>query len=265
MFFARDLGTSEGMKYGEDKARERGLDIEDIFLFTGDIQDWSYSTLLDVAMTKKLIDGDDTRIGWTPESKAPSRFEVWKEYESIAIHFNGLLIKLRTGALGVVASVGALGSVLAKSGETAPDLSLVFFALAAFWASIAILDLFYYRTLLAGSVLAITELEKSPTTSPVTHLGLSSQIEKKGTFKKLISEPKFGAGDAVRAFFNMGVVVPVIFYISVLFTLLFMSKNPTLTDTFPSYTFSVPAVLAVVGIIAVTAWITYTIVKPKEN
>lgn len=36
-------------------------------------------------------------------------FEVWTKYEDIAMHFNDLLIKLRTQALGGVAAISALG------------------------------------------------------------------------------------------------------------------------------------------------------------
>jgi hypothetical protein len=33
-------------------------------------------------------------------------FEVWTKYEDIAMHFNDLLIRLRTQALGAIAALG---------------------------------------------------------------------------------------------------------------------------------------------------------------
>lgn len=35
-------------------------------------------------------------------------FNVWKEYEGIAMHFNELIIRLRTHALGGVAAISAI-------------------------------------------------------------------------------------------------------------------------------------------------------------
>lgn len=99
----------------------------------------------------------------TNKEKKPSVFEVWKEYESIAMHFNELLIQLRTRALGGIAVITALVSVLSK-GETASDfrwsvLSAVLFILTLVWIAIWILDVKYYRRLLYGAVRDVLEIE----------------------------------------------------------------------------------------------------------
>jgi hypothetical protein len=58
----------------------------------------------------------------SPEAESPgtveqwSVFELWEKYEQIAMHFNDLLIKLRTQALAGVAAISAIVGVFAKSG-----------------------------------------------------------------------------------------------------------------------------------------------------
>jgi hypothetical protein len=50
--------------------------------------------------------------------------EVWKDYEEIAMHFNDLLIKLRTQALGGVAALSALVGIFGKTETEATDADL---------------------------------------------------------------------------------------------------------------------------------------------
>jgi hypothetical protein len=109
-------------------------------------------------------------------------FEVWNKYEDIAMHFNDLLIKLRTQALGGVAAIATIVAVISKNG---PDgtfnwaiMSGVFFFLSVFWVAVWVLDFKYYNRLLHGAVDAIKEIEAlSKTQTHVKELSLSHKIE----------------------------------------------------------------------------------------
>src|SRR5579862_6880765 len=66
-------------------------------------------------------------------------FFVWKEYEGVAMHFNDLLIRLRTQALGGVAALAALAAIMVR-GDLAPllrwsVLACAFFLLLLFWVA----------------------------------------------------------------------------------------------------------------------------------
>ncbi|WP_045057133.1 hypothetical protein [Aliterella atlantica] len=47
-------------------------------------------------------------------------FQVWREYENIAMHFNELLIKLRVQALGAIAIIGTISTALLKESAELP-------------------------------------------------------------------------------------------------------------------------------------------------
>lgn len=109
-------------------------------------------------------------------------FAVWKEYEGVAMHFNDLLIRLRTQALGGVAALAALAAVMVR-GDLAPSirwsvLACAFILLILFWVAVWILDLRYYNRLLHGAVKALLEIEAlSRNNKPLTGLALSTRIE----------------------------------------------------------------------------------------
>ncbi len=44
-----------------------------------------------------------------------SRFEAWKQYESIAMHFNELIARFRLQALGGTATIAAVGALYSKN------------------------------------------------------------------------------------------------------------------------------------------------------
>src|SRR5215831_9069321 len=74
-------------------------------------------------------------------------FLVWKEYEGVAMHFNDLLIRLRTQALGGVAALAALAGVMVR-GDLVPMLrwgvlACAFLLLILFWVAVWILDMRY--------------------------------------------------------------------------------------------------------------------------
>jgi hypothetical protein len=91
--------------------------------------------------------------------------ELWEKYEEITMHFNDLIIRLRTQALAGVAALSTLVGIFAKAdlgafSYTWEIAGFVFAALALFWIAIWVLDFAYYNQLLIGSVAALLELEK---------------------------------------------------------------------------------------------------------
>jgi hypothetical protein len=119
-----------------------------------------------------------------PEKSSPvfHRFKLWKEYEGVAMHFNDLIIRLRSQSLGAVAAFATLAGVVAKSDTTAELrwglLTGAFFLLRAFWVAVFALDLGYYNRLLAGAVDALLTIESgSQGSKSVDRIELSTKIE----------------------------------------------------------------------------------------
>jgi hypothetical protein len=86
---------------------------------------------------------EDDKPGWPI-------LTLWAKYEDIAMHFNDLILKLRTAALGGVAVLATLVSIFGKSdpghfGITWEIAFLVFIALILFWLAIWVLDFAYYN------------------------------------------------------------------------------------------------------------------------
>ena len=82
-------------------------------------------------------------------------FEVWKEYQKIAMHFNDLLMRLHSQSLAAVAAFAALAGVILRT-DVDPTLRWdalvgVFGVLLLFWIAIWILDFAYYNRLLIGA------------------------------------------------------------------------------------------------------------------
>jgi hypothetical protein len=82
------------------------------------------------------------------------------------MHFNDLLIRLRTQSLAGIATLSAVVGIFAKDAGTG-DLHLdwvvaqaIFAAMIGFWIAIWCLDIGYYNRLLNGSVNAIVDLER---------------------------------------------------------------------------------------------------------
>lgn len=128
-------------------------------------------------------------------------FSVWKEYESVAMHFNDLLIRLRTQALGGVAALAALAAVMVR-GDLPPRMRwgvsvCAFVLLVLFWVAVWILDMRYYNRLLHGAVKALLEIEElSCASRPVSGLTLSTRIEEtaeRGITRSIQGRPCFGA------------------------------------------------------------------------
>jgi hypothetical protein len=109
--------------------------------------------------------------------------ELWEKYEEIAMHFNDLIIRLRTQALAGVAALSTLVGVFAKADLGPFSYSweiagFVFLGLILFWIAIWILDFTYYNKLLIGAVVALVELEtKSRTSNIALEINLSTRVE----------------------------------------------------------------------------------------
>jgi hypothetical protein len=95
-----------------------------------------------------------------------SEFALWEKYQQIAMHFNDLIMRLRTQALGGLTGVIAIsGVVINLTAKTESRMeweilfgTIVFFMVA--WTALWALDWFYYTRLLLGAVDAIVEHEK---------------------------------------------------------------------------------------------------------
>jgi Na+/melibiose symporter-like transporter len=105
------------------------------------------------------------------------------------MHFNDLLMRLRSQGLAGIAAVATLVGVFAKDGGPGSRTDWgaatpILFALGFFWIAIFCLDILYYNKLLGGSIIAITKLEKSTKseTSNVAEINMSTIIE--AEFKK---------------------------------------------------------------------------------
>lgn len=77
-------------------------------------------------------------------------FETWKQYQAVAMHFNDLLMRLRSASLAAVGAFAAIAGVVVKT-DVAPDLRWgtlagVFLLLACFWVAMWVLDFQYYKS-----------------------------------------------------------------------------------------------------------------------
>jgi hypothetical protein len=109
-------------------------------------------------------------------------FAVWKKYQDIAMHFNDLLIRLRTQALAAVGTVATIIGILARRGENQhvswEMIAYAFAFLVFFWIAVWVLDFCYYNRLLSGAVAALLQLESlSKESLYVRHINMSTKIE----------------------------------------------------------------------------------------
>jgi len=168
--------------------------------------------------------------------------DVWEKYEDIAMHFNDLLIRLRTQALAAVAAIATLVTIFGKTGAD-PKLSwelaaLIFSLLAVFWVAIWIIDFCYYNRLLIGAVAAILDIETlSEDAMHIRQIDISTKIE-----RAVAREGKRLPSDWYR-FFNLHlgtwafyVLVFVTLIGGIWFSVCESQRNPTLSQP----TFSAP-------------------------
>ena len=108
--------------------------------------------------------------------------DVWDKYEHIAMHFNDLIIKLRTQALAGVAALSTVVTLFAKSDAASNGVwglaAFIFGGLCLVWIAIWIIDFSYYNRLLTGAAMSIYRLEeRSKVSSFVRHIDISTSIE----------------------------------------------------------------------------------------
>lgn len=104
------------------------------------------------------------------------RFDYWREAESVAMHFNDLLLNLRMKALGTLGLAFTFGAAASRLTELEhADAKMTIYVLAtAFlicWVAVGLVDVFYYTRLLHGAVAEIRRQEKKVPT------WLSTKIE----------------------------------------------------------------------------------------
>lgn len=109
---------------------------------------------------------------------------LWCKYEDVAMHFNDLIMRLRTQALGGLTGVVAISGFamnFTSKPSSATEWSILcgtflFFALA--WLALWVLDLGYYNKLLEGAVEAIIAHERRTPPLPCgnARINLSSII-----------------------------------------------------------------------------------------
>lgn len=128
----------------------------------------------------------EIKVKGVPLDRATTDFDlftVWKEYEAIAMHFNDLLLKIRTQSLAAVAAFGTAAGLLLRGENISHELrwgalTAVFFALCVFWVAIWILDFAYYNRLLLGAVKALVWIEReSKKSNRTSGIYISTLIE----------------------------------------------------------------------------------------
>jgi hypothetical protein len=118
------------------------------------------------------------------DAKVWTVHDLWAKYEDITMHFNDLLIRLRTQALAGVAAVSTLVSIFTRTDKSSIQISWqiatdVFGLLILFWIAIWAIDRLYYNRLLSGAVKALLAIEEeSKKTNPSLAISLSTLIEK---------------------------------------------------------------------------------------
>lgn len=110
-------------------------------------------------------------------------FKLWDKYESIAMHFNDLIVRIRIQALGGVATITTIGAVFINNSSGGYDwnlIAVILLFLMMFWIAIWILDLSYYNRLLNGAVTSILKLENLTKKGELytTKISLSTDIKK---------------------------------------------------------------------------------------
>jgi hypothetical protein len=135
-----------------------------------------------------------------PKNSEPKQWSVhdlWAKYEDIAMHFNDLLIRLRTQALAAVAALITLVGIFTKTEPENIHLSweiatAVLIGLAVFWIAIWIIDFRYYNRLLIGAVVALKELEaESRKDKPSLAINISTTIERENSVGHLAFRQAF--------------------------------------------------------------------------
>ena len=122
--------------------------------------------------------------------------KLWSKYEDIAMHFNDLLMRLRTQALAGIAAISTLVGIFTKAGTTEIQsdwliATFIFLALGALWIAIALLDILYYNRLLMGAVGALLELEEDSRLNRFSGINMSTKIDGMFSQTRTLPFPRF--------------------------------------------------------------------------
>ena len=118
-----------------------------------------------------------------------NKFQLWLEYEKIAVHFNQMLMQLRLRALAGVSLIVSLAGFFSSKGGGEINWAILAFVLTVLtfvWGVIFLIDKFYYQRLLSGAVEAIIELEGG-TIGDAIPINLSVKVREKATNGKIDS------------------------------------------------------------------------------
>jgi len=136
---------------------------------------------------------------------------LWEKYEDIAMHFNDLLLRLRSQGLAGIAAISTLVGIFTREGIS--DIhtdwlvaTAMFVALTFFWIAIFCLDVLYYNRLLMGAVAALVKLEDEHKLHSVSHIHMSTHID--GEFSHKLCERGLSRFSGVFWFY--GIVLAVI-------------------------------------------------------
>lgn len=150
--------------------------------------------------------------------------QLWAKYEDIAMHFNDLLMRLRSQSVAGIAAVSTLVGIFTREGIADVHMdwliaTVIFFAMVVFWVAIFCIDSFYYNRLLLGAVAAIKDLEAR--TAGSIHIDMSTRIE--AEFGNPIWGFKWPRYFGVVAFY---VIVWVIIIVGAIFSCLMYLRDP---------------------------------------
>lgn len=132
------------------------------------------------------------------------------KYEAIAMHFNDLLMRLRSQSLAGIAAVSTLVGIFTKTGTTDHKIewmaaTAIFVAMACFWIAIFFLDLFYYNRLLIGAVSAVIDLESKAASFAPISINMSTLIE--AEFRSPALRGKMSSFTGVLLFYAIVLIV----------------------------------------------------------
>jgi hypothetical protein len=129
---------------------------------------------------------------------------LWGKYEDITMHFNDLLMRLRTSSLAAIPALSTVVGIFADSPTEAVSLDWavaagLFSAMSFVWLAIFCLDFYYYNKLLSGAVAAVVQLETNVCSGEkVPGINLSTLIEQEFSLKKPAT-----ASNGVFAFYGI--------------------------------------------------------------
>lgn len=164
--------------------------------------------------------------------------KLWSKYEDIAMHFNDLLMRLRTQSLAGIAAISTLVGLFTKDGATNIKMDWlaamsIFIAMAFFWIAIWCLDFKYYNKLLVGAVTAIKDLEERTGKSPINSISMSTTIE--AVFRKPSPEPKPKVNSTAGVFWFYVIVLLVILAGAVFSGAMYYRTAPTSAAAAPAH------------------------------